>query len=79
VITDEEFDDTELIATRQADHEAIDDILASRVSVEGDELASIYGPGSLLNRFLRPFNQSGTRRFQREAPDTDAYHRAWTY
>jgi hypothetical protein len=67
VITDEEFDDAELIARREADHKAIDDILASRVSAEGDELASISGPGSLLNRLLKPFNQSGTRRFLREA------------
>lgn len=67
VITDEEFDDAELIATREADHKAIDDILASRVSAEGEELASIYGPGSRLDRLLKPFNQSGTRRFLREA------------
>ncbi|HYK69142.1 MAG TPA: DUF5995 family protein [Streptosporangiaceae bacterium] len=67
VITDEEFDDAELIATREADHKAIDDILAARVSAEGDELINIDGPGSLLNRLLRPFNQSGTRRFLREA------------
>jgi len=67
VITDEEFDDAGLIATREADHKAIDDILAARVSAEGDELINIDGPGSLLNRLLRPFNQSGTRRFLREA------------
>jgi hypothetical protein len=67
VITDEEFDDAELIARREADHKAIDDILASRVAAEGDELTSIDGPGSLLNQLLRPFNQSGTRRFLREA------------
>ncbi len=67
VITDDEFDDAELIARREADHKAIDDILASRVSAEGDELVSIDGPGSLLNRLLEPFNQSGTRRFLREA------------
>ena len=67
VITDEEFDDPELVARREADHKAIDDILASRVSAEGDELISIDGPGSLLDRLLKPFNQSGTRRFLREA------------
>jgi hypothetical protein len=67
VITDEEFDDAELIARREADHRAIDGILASRVSAEGDKLTSIYGPGSLLNRLLKPFNQSGTRHFLREA------------
>jgi Family of unknown function (DUF5995) len=67
VITDEEFGDTELIGRREADHKAIDDILASRVSAEGDELVSIYGPGSLRDRLLKPFNESGTRRFLREA------------
>jgi hypothetical protein len=67
VITDEEFDDTELIGRREADHKAIDDILASRVSAEGDELVSLYGPGTLLDRLLTPLNQSGTRRFLREA------------
>src|SRR5215831_9395808 len=67
VISDEEFDDAELIARREADHKAIDDILASRVSAEGDELASIHGPGSLRDRLLKPFNESGTRRFLREA------------
>ena len=67
VITDEEFDDMELIGRREADHKAIDDILASRVSAEGDEMVAIHGPGSLLDRLLKPFNQSGTRRFLREA------------
>ncbi len=67
VITDEEFDDTELVARREADHKAIDDILAARVPAEGDELISIGGPGSLLDRLLKPFSQSGTRRFLREA------------
>ncbi|HYK27684.1 MAG TPA: DUF5995 family protein [Streptosporangiaceae bacterium] len=67
VITDEEFDDVELIAKREADHKAIDDILASRVAAEGDELASIHGPGSRLDRLLEPLNQRGTRHFLREA------------
>jgi hypothetical protein len=67
VITDEEFDDPELIARREADHMAIDDILASRVSAEDDELVSVSGPGSLLDRVLKPLNQRGTKRFLREA------------
>src|SRR5260370_5263555 len=48
VITDEEFDDAELIARRQADHKAIDDILAARVSADGDEMTRSAGEGSLL-------------------------------
>jgi len=67
VITDEEFDDPELIARREADHKAIDDILASRVSAEDDELVSTGGPGSLLDRVLKPLNRRGTKRFLREA------------
>src|SRR5215472_9455154 len=67
VITDEQFDDPALIARREADHKAIDEILASRVSAEDNELISIAGPGSLLNRALKPLNQSGTKKFLREA------------
>jgi Family of unknown function (DUF5995) len=67
VITDEEFDDPGLIAKREADHKAIDAILASRVGAEDDELISIAGPGSLLDRALKPLNQRGTKRFLREA------------
>jgi hypothetical protein len=67
VITDEQFDDPVLLARRQADHRAIDDVLASRVAAEDDELTAISGPGSLLDRLLRPFNRLGTQRFLREA------------
>ncbi len=67
VIADEEFHDADLLARREADHRAIDDVLASRVAAEDDELTSISGPGSLLDRLLRPFNRLGTQRFLREA------------
>jgi len=67
VITDEQFDDAALLARREADHRAIDDVLASRVAAEDDELTSISGPGSLLDRLLRPLNRLGTQRFLREA------------
>ncbi len=67
VITDEEFDDADVIARREADHRAIDRVLASRVGAEDDVLVSISGPGSLLNRLLRPLNQAGSQRFLREA------------
>ena len=42
-------------------------MLASRVGAEDDELAAISGPGSSLDRLLRPVSQLGTRRFLREA------------
>jgi len=67
VITDEQFDDPVLLARREADHRAIDTVLASRVAAEDDELTVISGPGSLLDRLLRPFNRLGTQRFLREA------------
>jgi hypothetical protein len=67
VITDEQFDDAALLARREADHRAIDDVLASRVAAEDDELTRISGPAPLLDRLLRPFNRLGTQRFLREA------------
>src|SRR6516225_11572275 len=67
VITDEQFDDPALLARREADHKAIDTVLASRVATEDDELTRISGPGSLLDRLLKPFNRLGTQRFLREA------------
>src|SRR5262249_56440542 len=67
VITDEQFDDAALLARRESDHRAIDDVLASRVAAEDDELTRISGPGSLLDRLLRPLNPLRTQRFLREA------------
>ena len=67
VITDEQFDDATLLARREADHRAIDDVLAARVAAEDDELTRLSGPGPLLDRLLRPFNRLGTQRFLREA------------
>jgi len=67
VITDQEFDDPTVMARREADHQAIDQVLAARVATEDNELTSISGPGSLLDRLLRPFNRLGTQRFLREA------------
>ena len=67
VITDEQFDDRALLASREADHQVIDTVLASRVAAEGDELSAISGPGTRLDRLLRPVNRLGTRRFLREA------------
>jgi hypothetical protein len=67
VITDEEFDIPALMATREEDHRAIDRVLASRVAAEDDELVSISGTGSVLNRLLRPLNRRGSQRFLRES------------
>ncbi len=67
VISDEQFDDPALIARREADHRAIDGVLASRVAAEDEELASLSGPAPLLDRALAPLNRLGTQRFLREA------------
>src|SRR5215813_11823403 len=67
VITDEEFDDPAVTARREADHRNIDRVLASRVAAEDDVLIGISGPGSLLNRLLKPLNELGSQRFLREA------------
>jgi hypothetical protein len=69
VITEEQFDDPALLARREADHRAIDNVLASRVAPEDDELTRLSGPAPLLDRLLRPFNRRGTQRFLREARD----------
>jgi len=67
VISDPEFEDAAMIARRQADHEAIDRVLASRVAAEEKELVRISGPGPLLDRALRPLSRAGTQRFLRES------------
>ena len=67
VISDEQFADATLIARREADHRAIDEVLASRVAAEDEELASLSGPAPLLDRLLAPLNRLGTQRFLREA------------
>ncbi len=70
VITDEQFDDAALLARREADHRAIDDVLAARIAAEDDELTRISGHSGaapLLDRLLRPLNRLGTQRFLREA------------
>jgi Family of unknown function (DUF5995) len=67
VISDEQFDDVALLARREADHRAIDEVLASRVAAEDDELTRLSGPVPLLDRLLRPANRLGSQRFLREA------------
>ena len=67
VISDAQFGDAALLARREADHRAIDNVLARRVAAEDDELARLSGPPPLLDRLLRPLNRLGTQRFLREA------------
>jgi hypothetical protein len=67
VISDEQFDDAALLARREADHRMIDEVLATRVAAEDDELTRLSGPAPLLDRLLRPASRLGTQRFLREA------------
>jgi len=69
VISDEEFDDPEVIRERAADHGHIDGILASRVAAQDQELKKVELPSdrTLIDRLLTPFNRIGTKRFLREA------------
>jgi hypothetical protein len=66
VITDDEFGDAALLARREADHRAIDRVLAARVADEDDELVSVSGRAR-LDRLLQPLNRLGTQRFLRES------------
>ena len=64
VITDDEFDDPQLMARRRDDHERIDEILSSRVSAED---AALEGERSLSDRLLAPVNRLATKRLLSES------------
>ena len=68
VITDDEFDDEELMAMRASDHAHVDSILVARVPEEDRRLAQVEEPGdrTIVDSALRPFNRAGTRRFLKE-------------
>ena len=65
VISEDDFDDPSLMASRRRDHERIDGVLANRVAAEDAELA-VHGR-SLTDRILQPLNRLSSRRFLREA------------
>jgi Family of unknown function (DUF5995) len=65
VISDDDFADPTLMASRRRDHERIDGVLASRVAAEDAELG-VRGR-SLTDRILQPLNRLSSRRFLREA------------
>ncbi len=64
LISDDEFDDPQLMETRQQDHMHGDDVLASRVAEE-DKL--LPGKRTLTDRLLTPLNRIATKRFLAEA------------
>ncbi len=65
VISDADFTDPTLMASRRRDHERIDAVLAGRVAAEDAELAS-HGR-SLVDRALQPLNRLASKRFLRES------------
>jgi len=65
VISEADFTDPVLMASRRRDHERIDSILAGRVAAEDAELG--MRGRSLTDRVLRPLNRLAARRFLRES------------
>jgi hypothetical protein len=65
VISDADFTDSSLMASRRRDHARIDSVLASRVVAEDAELA-VHGR-SFTDRVLQPLNRLSSKRFLREA------------
>jgi hypothetical protein len=65
VISDADFTDAELMASRQRDHERIDRVLAARVGAEDAALSS--SGKTWVDRVLTPLNRLGSKRFLREA------------
>src|SRR5262245_7291870 len=65
VISDDDFGNASLMATRRRDHERIDGVLARRVAAEDEEL-SVHGR-SLTDRLLQPLNRLSSKRFLRES------------
>jgi hypothetical protein len=66
VISDDDFSDQVLMDRRRRDHERIDNVLASRVAAEDNELTATGG-ATLLDRLLTPLNRLASKRFLREA------------
>jgi len=66
VISDEEFDDPEVVRLRGEDHARVDDILSGRVSAEDAELKA-SGARSFVDKVLQPANRAASKRFLRES------------
>ena len=66
VMSPADFDNTDVVRRRAADHRHLDDVLSSRVSAEDAQLSAVSRL-TLLDRAIRPLNQVGTKRFLAEA------------
>lgn len=69
VISDEEFDDPEVMRRRFTDHKHVDDVLTVRVASEDRQIADAERAGdrSLADRLLVPLNRAGSKKFLKEA------------
>lgn len=68
VISDDDFSDTALMATRAADHAHVDSILVRRVPEEDKRIAALEDPGdrNFIDTLMSPLNRTGTRMFLKE-------------
>jgi hypothetical protein len=69
VISDDEFEDPEVMRRRHADHKHVDDVLVVRVASEDQQIAAAERPGDrrLADRLLTPLNRAGSKKFLKEA------------
>jgi len=65
VITDEEFEDPDLVRRRALDHAHVDEVLAAQVAAEDRELAA--RGRRLSDRLLQPANRLASKRFLHES------------
>jgi hypothetical protein len=65
VISDVDFANASLMASRRRDHERIDGVLSARVAAEDAELG-VHGR-TLTDRLLQPLNRISSKRFLRES------------
>jgi len=68
VITDDEFDDDEILERRAVDHAHVDSILVKRVHEEDKRLAEVEEPGdrTVIDSLMMPFNTAGTKKFLKD-------------
>lgn len=66
VITPEDFDQPEVVRSRQQDHRHVDTVLQARVGAEDSELNAV-SKVTVVDRALRPANRVASRRFLAEA------------
>jgi len=68
VISDDDFDNPEVMDRRAKDHAHVDSILVARVPEEDKRIARIEDPGdrNFVDTLMSPFNRAGTRRFLKE-------------